>query len=277
MTKISNSFIDDFIKDKNFIRKSNYEKSSVNMSFECLSCKNEWKTTWSIIRSGSGCPKCSNNGYTRVKRVTNEIFDERISSLKIKRTEDYRSSKKSIGLECLECGYKFRKIANAVARSVGCPRCNNTENLHTKKRNFGLTANEIKKLFDENNKEKAIKFICEKFNNPNANIIDIETISSSVLKTRIVCKCVKPSCLFEWKTKINIYRNGHGCPRCKGGGNAAKRLSNEEVDRRIKNRPIRRIGNYKNARTRIEFECLKCGRIWMTFPASILNGSGCDC
>lgn len=58
-----------------------------------------------------------------------------------------------------------------------------------------------------------------------------------------------------------------------------KRLTNESVDKRLinDNKPIKRIGNYVNSHTKIEWECKKCKNTWMAIPNSILkiNPSGC--
>ena len=58
-----------------------------------------------------------------------------------------------------------------------------------------------------------------------------------------------------------------------------KRLTNEEVDLRLLSdkTPTKRIGNYVNAHTKIDWKCTTCGHIWATIPNNILksNPSGC--
>lgn len=57
-----------------------------------------------------------------------------------------------------------------------------------------------------------------------------------------------------------------------------EKLTNEIVDVRLINRNIKRVGNYINSRTKINFKCLiiNCDFEWMTTPHHILNGKrGC--
>jgi hypothetical protein len=56
-----------------------------------------------------------------------------------------------------------------------------------------------------------------------------------------------------------------------------RRITSEEFDDRIKNRPIKRLDDLINGSTPIRFQCLVegCEYIWKTAPHHILNGSGC--
>lgn len=55
-----------------------------------------------------------------------------------------------------------------------------------------------------------------------------------------------------------------------------KILSNEIIDERLKNRTIKRLGNYIDTRTKIKWKCLKDGYIWFATPANIFSSTaGC--
>jgi predicted nucleic acid-binding Zn-ribbon protein len=57
---------------------------------------------------------------------------------------------------------------------------------------------------------------------------------------------------------------------------STKKLSNEIVDEKLKNKSIERIGEYVNMHTNIEFKCKKDGFIWSARPYNILYElSGC--
>ena len=57
---------------------------------------------------------------------------------------------------------------------------------------------------------------------------------------------------------------------------STKKLSNEIVDKRLKNKDIERCGEYVNMHTNIEFKCKKDGFIWKAKPYNILYElSGC--
>ena len=48
-----------------------------------------------------------------------------------------------------------------------------------------------------------------------------------------------------------------------------------EIELSEKNSKVINLEPYKGARTRIEFQCKKCGYTWRTTPDSVLRGSGC--
>jgi len=55
-----------------------------------------------------------------------------------------------------------------------------------------------------------------------------------------------------------------------------EKLTNEIVDERLENRTINRFGNYINARTKINFNCLICNNTWKALPDNILTKNiGC--
>src|SRR5579864_2757256 len=55
-----------------------------------------------------------------------------------------------------------------------------------------------------------------------------------------------------------------------------QRLTNEDIDSRLKDRNIKRIDNYINKRTPIQFQCSTCDYMWKTEPQGIINhGTGC--
>lgn len=57
-----------------------------------------------------------------------------------------------------------------------------------------------------------------------------------------------------------------------------KKLTNNAVDQRINGRSIKRIGNYINSKTKLEFQCLleSCNHIWFAEVSSVINaGNGC--
>lgn len=82
-------------------------------------------------------------------------------------------------------------------------------------------------------------------------------------------------CFHIWQTSVGniIYRNS-GCPQCSG----QVKLTNESVDARLKDRLVKRIGEYNGKDYPIEWKCLinSCNTIWMTSPGNVLNrNSGC--
>lgn len=54
---------------------------------------------------------------------------------------------------------------------------------------------------------------------------------------------------------------------------ASKKLTNEIIDQRLLNggRTIKRVGNYINSNSKIEFLCLICKIPWNTKPTNLLR------
>jgi len=87
-------------------------------------------------------------------------------------------------------------------------------------------------------------------------------------------------CLNKWTTATReIINKRNGCPQCHN-----QRLSNEYVDNflTLYDLPTKRLGNYINSYTKIEWKCLTCSYIWTAPPNEIMRkrkgifcGSGC--
>ena len=56
-----------------------------------------------------------------------------------------------------------------------------------------------------------------------------------------------------------------------------RKISNEEFDKKITGRKLKRIDPYAGSQVKIRFLCLKenCGYIWSAIPSNIVCGSGC--
>ncbi len=54
----------------------------------------------------------------------------------------------------------------------------------------------------------------------------------------------------------------------------AKRITQKEVENRVKSKGFKLVGNYTDTQTKTEFQCSK-GHIWQTKPNAIFTGKGC--
>src|SRR5258708_6716163 len=88
-------------------------------------------------------------------------------------------------------------------------------------------------------------------------------------------------CNYNWYTRPNNIRQGCGWPKCND-----TKLDNEYVDSYLYDNKllIKRIGDYINSYTKINWKCLKCNYIWLAMPCEIMRrgeyreGGGCpDC
>jgi len=143
--------------------------------------------------------------------------------------------------QCLIDGFIWETCPNNIFNGCGCPKCANHMFINND-------------LVDERLKNKTIKRIGTATNN----------------RTKIEFECLIDG--HRWITSPSNIFVGYGCPKC-GGKLPTK--SNEIVDLHILNSDVKRIGNYKNDNTKIEFECILCKNIWLVSPYNILRGRRC--
>lgn len=85
--------------------------------------------------------------------------------------------------------------------------------------------------------------------------------------TNLTWKCLV--CNYEWEAlprKI-LTRNGTGCVYCAKN----QHLTNDIVDDRLIGRNIKRIGQYINAHTKINWQCLICDYRWDACPKAVVG------
>ena len=181
-------------------------------------------------------------------KLTNELIDHRLIGRNIQRITDYsfiKNNRIKIVWKCLvkHCQYIWKaNIANLINCKKGCPNCAGNARL----------TNDI---IDQRLEGRYIKRIDNFINST----------------TPIYWQCLKKQCNYEWLAfSGNVLINKSGCPKC--ARNAS--LNNEIVDDRLKNRNIKRVGNYKGSGKYLEWKCLDCDHLWKAFPSDILNCYG---
>jgi len=180
-------------------------------------------------------------------KLTNEIVDETLIGRNIKRLDDYSFARVPIRFQCLTqtCNFIWKATPHAVMHRTGCPMCGGTKKL----------SNEI---VDKRLANRSIKRI--------GNYVNTAT--------KIDWLCLEDSCSKIWSAVPNDILGGRGCPFC--GGH--RKLTNEDVDKRLMGRDIQRLENYINDMTKIKFQCTKknCQYIWSVIPMAIFRGDGCS-
>lgn len=177
-------------------------------------------------------------------RLTKEEINKRIKHKNIEMVGDYTNGSIHTEWLCLNDNHKWMTSSVSIKNGSGCPKCS------------GRTVKDEQSL-DEKVKEKGLK---------------VSRIGNYVnSKTKIEWKCDNNH---TWFSNSNNILRGKGCPHC------AKRppVDNSVVDERLKHRNILRIGDYKNALSKILWKCLNdgCGHEWKATPNNILSkGSGC--
>jgi hypothetical protein len=121
------------------------------------------------------------------------------------------------------------------------------------------------------------EIILNRLNNLNVKLIDdyIVGIDKISLNKKCVCLICNHGVNGDWQPSLNNLFRKFGCPSC--ADNLPR--TNEIVDCELldEDRTIKRIGNYINALTPIDWECLVCACIWLAAPDSVLNKKKTDC
>lgn len=156
----------------------------------------------------------------------------------------YKRSSSQVEIVCPVHG-PFWQTPNAHLSGYGCPDCGGS-----------------KKLTDA--------VIDERLST--RDILRLEHVSGVNNKT--LWKCLKPHCGYTWLAKAAaILHSNTGCPKCAGN----KPRTNQEVDKILAERGIRKLDNEVIRHGRTSFECLQphCGHLWSTILSAVLSGTGC--
>lgn len=128
--------------------------------------------------------------------------------------------------------------------------------------------NQLKNVF-------VVKIMSKKLTN---EIVDMKIQNSNFIRignyinnqTKIDFKCKVCNIIHKIKP-YSIFNGWNGCIHCLN-----KKFNNESIDIQLKNKSIKRIQNYINAKTPIKFKCLKCSFVWKTRPSCIIRyNHGC--
>ena len=106
-----------------------------------------------------------------------------------------------------------------------------------------------------------------------ANKIDLQCLSNNYISARFPMdfKCTK--CGRRFQSTSNDVKNGYGCLKC--GGKMKKTRS--DMVRLAKDQGLLFLSHeYINARTKHEWECLRCNNVFEKIPSAIQQGEGCS-
>jgi hypothetical protein len=244
-----------------------------------------------------------------VRKLTNEIVDQKLIGRNIKRLGNYIDTRTKIEFECLVFGCEYKWITlpyKILTEKHGCHKCAG----HIKLTNFDvdtrLEGTYIKRIGNYINNNTKIKFEClvigcgHKWSASPNNILSGKSgcpkcsgnlpLTNEIVDDRLVgrnlqrvgnyinnkikikFKCLIKNCGYKWKSKVDNIFYGNGCPKCSGN----LKLTNKDVDDKLIGTNIKRIDKYININTKIRFKCLTCNYKWKTSPSKILNTNhGC--
>jgi Zn finger protein HypA/HybF involved in hydrogenase expression len=174
--------------------------------------------------------------------LNNELIDKRFLESSIERVDDYINCKTKIKFKCKLDQHEWMTSPDNAYR-FGCPKCGKTKLITQEYVDIELKKLNIERLDEYKNNRTRMKF-----------------------------KCLKDG--YVWKTTFNsIYNMKTACPKCK----QTVEIDSKELDTRLKESLIKRIGECKIGTDKIEFKCLNnnCNNVWKTTPDNIIQGSGC--
>lgn len=236
--KLTNEIVDQRLEGRNIRRAADYTNSRTNMPWDCLICGYFWETTAGhILNNHSGCPMCADKAP-----LTNERIDQKIAGRPIKRIGECRGAESKIDWECLDCGLIWFTMPHSILIQLcGCPRCAKNMPLTNETIDQRLVGRNIQRLGDY-----------------------------AGFKTKMPWKCL--DCDYVWESTPNtVVGSEHGCPQC--ADNVP--LTNEIIDRKLADRTIKRVGDYKGRDVAVSWQCLDCDYDWKAKPTPVLGGSGC--
>jgi hypothetical protein len=226
-------------------RLSLFENVSTPLQYKCEVCDNIWSTAWvNIYSRGTRCPKCAIVRVAHLHTNSLDWWNAKLALVHILNMEPIIPGDNSaITWKCENCEYTWIATKSSIISPNfgGCKCCTgklvNNQIIDTK-----LSDRNITRLDDFIATNTPISWSC--------NVCD-----------------------HKWKTSpTKILNEGTGCPKCSN----RVRHTNEDIDHRCGAIGIRRVGNYVNTHTKIEWCCKKCNNTWHAKPSNILNQhTGC--
>ena len=296
--KLTNEIVDERLVPRAIKRLGNYINGGTKIDFQCLECEYIWLATPGNILFGTGCPKCTNH-----LSLTNEIIDQRAAIKGMKRLGNYTNNSTKIDFQCLECNHIWLALPSNLNKR-GCPKCGGSSPLTNEIVDKKLINKDIRRLGNYTNNNTPISFqclICEYIWETTTSVIinldcgcpkcaNVAPLNNDIIDKRLEGRdikrlgnysnnrdpidfiCTLENCKYIWAASTSNVLFGTGCPKCAG----KMLLTNEMVDLKLIGRNIKRLNDYVNISTAINFQCLECEYIWSVCPTSILNGDhGC--
>lgn len=153
--------------------------------------------------SGSGCPECGKEKFSKSKTLTTEKFIEKVRKIHDNKYDytkvEYISTKSKIIIICPEHG-EFLQTPNSHLKS-GCLKCG----------------------FDKTRKE--VELVISQFNKIHNNKYDYSKVEYISCRNKVVIICPEHG---EFLQNPKVHLEGSGCPKCAGN----VRLTTEEFIRR---------------------------------------------
>jgi hypothetical protein len=220
--------------------------------YGCSKCAYEWN-----------CERVKKNPSKPKKTIEQFIIEATLLHCNLYRyvRSIYLGAHMKIAITCLIHG-DFEQTPHNHLKGQGCPKCSHIDTSHITRR-IPYTNIEIDEYLMKN------KILIKRLGGYKNS------------RSRISWQCLV--CNKKWITSFSRIKTKQSiCARC---NNHIAQKTNEDIDLFIDshNLPLKRIGEYINSYTKIDFQCDMCDYIWMVQPCEITrigsrgkgNGSGC--
>ncbi len=234
---------------------SEFTNTKAYVRARCKTCGYEWRVKAGSLLKGSGCRKCGRKISGNKQRLSHEEYVSKLAIIndRIEVLGKYISSMDPIRVRCRECGHVWNPVAISLTSGErGCPKCWEKRRGKTRIKPY----------------EQFIQEFATK-GDPNVQI----TGNYSKLSERIDVKC--KTCGYEWAPRAGQLLKGHGCPQCAGH---LKMTHDQFIFKATEKNPdIEILSEYKNANSRVDVRCKKCGYFWSPRAITLTksNPNGC--
>jgi predicted nucleic acid-binding Zn-ribbon protein len=132
---LNNELVDIKLADRLVKRIGDYVNSDRKILWQCLKCNYEWNAAPdTILNARKGCIKCGGRFP-----LSNEMLDDRLKYLHIKRVGDIVNCRTKVDFLCLQCSHMWGSKPDHILNSQsGCPVCSSNHKNESR----------IKDLFD---------------------------------------------------------------------------------------------------------------------------------
>lgn len=237
--------------------------SDYKVHWRCKQCGQTWVASVGSRVNGRGCPVCTgktviqglNDLATMRPHLVSEWNQEGNVELTPQNVTAY--STKRASWKCTKCGYVWEARIADRSKGAGCPAC----------------AGKVV-LVGKTDLQTLIPELAAEWDTEKNEITPSEVTPGSNRKAWWICG----KCGHSWQAVIYSRVAGRGCPACREAKRVGTgRLSHKEFEVKLhkKNSNVKVIGEYVTSKTKIECECLICGKKWFPTPNALLRGSGC--
>lgn len=234
--------------DGNYDSCDKYVNSKTKLKVIHLTCGTSWMTTPpNFLDTEIPCPTCRKLSSLSQKKSDLNKYVIKKTHGEYRIIGDYKGAHKNIELVHHRCNNAFERTPDKIkSRKIICPSC------------FGSV------LERYGSWEEYV------FSQVGDEYTFLEEYTDATSKISVIHN----GCGYKYKVSPNKFQENRRCPRCFG---KIKKTSNqfEEDMKKVHGKNYTLIGEYKNARIKVEMLHNKCGNIWSVSPDSILRGTGC--